>query len=64
MYMEAHSGASFGRRSVIGGMAGALDRALNSMGRATSALHWPSYLRSEFITLWQALSEYRMAVFG
>ena len=52
------------RRSVIGGLAGALARALIAMGRVKYALHWPLYLRSEFITLWQELSERRMAVLG
>ena len=34
MYMEATSGTSLDRRSVIGGMAGAFGRALIAMGRA------------------------------
>ena len=52
------------RRSVIGGVAGPLARALIAMGRVKYALHWPLYLRFEFITLRQELSERRMAVLG
>ena len=51
MYVEAPSGASVDRRSVIGGMADSFDRALIAMGRVKYALHWPLYLRSEFIIL-------------
>ena len=38
-------------------MAGAFDRALIAMDRVKYAPHWPSYLRSEFITL-------RLDIFG
>ena len=64
IYMDAPSGASFDRRSVIGGTAGALDRALIAMVRVKFALHWPVFLRSEFTSVWQELSECRMTVFG
>ena len=50
-YMEAPPGASFGRRSVIGMMAGALGRAPIPISRAKYAPYWPLHLRSEFITL-------------
>ena len=45
-------------------LAGALDRALIARGRVEYALHWPLYLRSEFITLQQEPADCRMAVFG
>ena len=64
MFMEAPSRASFGRRSVIGGMAGALGRNPIAMGRANYALHWPLLPRSEFISLRRELSARRMTVFG
>ena len=50
MYMGAPPEASFDRRGVIGGMAGAFDRALVAMGRATYDLRWLLYLRPEFIS--------------
>ena len=45
-------------------MAGAFGRAFIAKSRAKYALHWPLYLRTEFITLWQELSARRMTVFG
>ena len=64
MYTDAPPEASLDRRSVISGMAGASVRALIAMSGAKYALHWPLYLRSEFITLRQELSARRMHVFG
>ena len=51
MYLDAPKEAHFDRRSVIGGMANAFGRALITMGRARYALHWPAYLRFEFVSL-------------
>ena len=64
MYLGALPEASFGRRGVIGGMANASDSALAAMGRVEYALQWPSYLRAEFLSLWQELPACRMAIFG
>ena len=51
MYLDAPPEASFDRRGVIGGMENASDRALIAMGRVKYALHWPTFLRVEFLTL-------------
>ena len=64
VYMEAPSGASSGRRRVIGGMVGALGRALVAMGRAKLAPRRPLFLRSEFIFLRRELPERRITVLG
>ena len=44
--------------------ADAFDRSLIAMGRVRYALHWPTYLRIEFVTLWREVSTSRMAIFG
>ena len=64
MYLDAPPEAPFDRRSVIGGMANAFDRSLIAMGRVKYALRWPTYLRIEFVTLWQDVSTTRMGIFG
>ena len=64
MFMGAPPEASFDRRGVSGGMAGAFDRARIAMGRAKYALRWPLYLRADFITLRQDLSARRTTIFG
>ena len=62
--MKAPSGASFGRRRIIGWMVDDLDRALIARGRVKFALRWPLFLRSEFLSLWQEFSECRITVLG
>ena len=64
VYLDAPTEASCDCRGVIGGMASAFDRALIAMGRAKYALHWPTYLRIEFVTLWQEVPTSRMVIFG
>ena len=59
-YLDAPQNAEFDRRVVIGGMANVFDRSLIAMGRIRYSVHWPEPLRSEFISLWQTLSESRM----
>ena len=59
-YLDAPSNADFDRRVVIGGMANVFDRSLIAMGRIKYSVHWPEPLRSEFISLWQTLSDSRM----
>ena len=54
----------FDCRGVIGGMANAFGRSLFAMGRVKYALHWPTYLRIEFVTLWQGVSTFRVDIFG
>ena len=64
MFTKAPPEAFFGRRRMIGGMVGALGRALFARGRVKFTLRWPLFLRPEFITLWQELSECRITVLG
>ena len=45
-------------------MANAFERFLITMGRVRYALHWPAYLRLEFVSLWQEVSTPRMNLFG
>ena len=45
-------------------MGAAFGRSLIAMGRVKYALHWPMYLRIEFVALWQEVSTSRMAIFG
>ena len=64
MYLDAPPEAPFDRRGVIGGGASALGRSLIAMGRAKYALRRPTYLRIEFVTLWQEVSTSRMDTCG
>ena len=63
-FLNATDEANFDKRTVIGGMATAFDRALIVMGRIKFPLYWPTTLRSEFISLWSTLSDRRMSVNG
>ena len=45
-------------------MANAFDRSLIAMGRVKYALHWPAYLRTDFVTLQQEVPTARMDIFG
>ena len=49
---------------VIGGMADIFDRSLIALGRIKYAVFWPPQLRSEFMYVWQSLSERRMIISG
>ena len=61
-YLNAPDDAVFDQRVVIGGLANVFDRALIALGRIKYEVHWPEPLRSEFIALWQTLSENRTRV--
>ena len=52
------------RRLVIGGMAAIFDRSLIALGRIKYAVFWPPHLCSEFMYVWQSLSDRRMIVSG
>ena len=62
--LDAPQEAPFDPRGVIGGMANAFGPPLIAMGRVKYALHWPTHLRIEFVTLWQEVSTSRTGIFG
>ena len=63
-FLNATDEANYDKRTVIGGMADAFDRALIAMGRIKYPLYWTPTLRGEFISLWSTLTDRRMSVNG
>ena len=64
MFLNASDTAKFDKRTVIGGMADIFDRSLIVLGRIEYAVYWSPQLRSEFMYVWQSLSERRMIISG
>ena len=63
-FLNAPVDAKMDKRMVIGGMADIFDRSLIALGRIKYAVFWSPQLRSEFMYVWQSLSERRMLVSG
>ena len=63
-FLNASDDAKFDKWMVIGGMADFFGRSLIALGRIKYTVFWPPQLRSEFMYVWQSLSERRMIVSG
>ena len=63
-FPNASDDAKFVERMAIGGMADIFGRSLIALGRIKYAVFWPPQLRSEFMYVWQSLSERRMIISG
>ena len=63
-FLNASDTAKFDKRTVIGGMADIFDRSLIALGRIKYTVYWSPQLRSEFMYVWQSLSERRMFLSG
>ena len=63
-FLNASDTAKFDKRMVIGGMADIFDRSLIALGRIKYTVYWSPQLRSEFMYVWQSLSERRMFLSG